>query len=236
MRDMIRLGQVEPVRKRVSDHTQLLLGDTIVLSEAEWREPTILPGWTRAMIATHLARSADAMRELILGVVDGRPVDYPSPEDREAELERGATRSGLDLQIDLDTSAGALGEAFGFVTDWQAPVRLPLGEMPVSAVVLARFHEIVLHHLDLGIGFTLDKIDPVAASWLLQWAALWIRTRPRRPAVLLSSGSGVREEVGDVGPQRTVTGSDAELWGWLTGRTDGSTLDGTTGLIWPLLG
>ncbi len=233
---MIRLGQVEPVRKRVAEHTQLLLGDTIVLADAEWRQPTVLPGWTRAMVASHLARSADAMRELILGVVDGRPVAYPTPEEREADLERGATRSGLDLQIDLDTSAGALGEAFGLVTDWQFPVLLPLGELPASALVVARFHEVVLHHLDLAIGLTPDTIDTVSASWLLQWACLWLRTRPGLPAVSLSSESGVHEEVGEVGSPRAVSGSDVELWGWLTGRSDGSTLDGAAGLTWPLLG
>jgi len=237
MRDMIRLGQVEPVRKRVADATQLLLGDTIVLTDAEWREPTILPGWTRAMVATHLARGADAMRETILAVVDGgTDVRYPSPEQRLADLERGANRSDLDLQIDLDTSAGALGEAFGLVEDWHVPVRLPLGELPIAAVILARFHEVVLHHLDMNTGFGLSQLDTVSASWLLQWAALWVRTRPGQPAVELISESGVREEVGDRGAPRTVTGSDAELWGWLTGRTDGAALDGTTGLVWPLLG
>nr|NLI51034.1 maleylpyruvate isomerase family mycothiol-dependent enzyme [Propionibacterium sp.] len=237
MRDMIRLGQVEPVRKQVADATQLLLGDTIVLTEAEWREPTILPGWTRAMVATHLARGADAMRETILAVVDGRPdAGYPPPDQRLADLERGAGRSGLDLQIDLDTSAGALGEAFGLVDDWRVPVRLPLGEMPVAAVVVARFHEVVLHHLDLNTGFGLSQLDTVSASWLLQWAALWLRTRPGLPAVELTSESGVREEIGDRAPTRTVTGSDADLWGWLTGRTDGATLNGTAGLVWPLLG
>lgn len=237
MRDMIRLGQVEPVRKRVADATQLLLGDTIMLGETEWREPTILPGWTRAMVATHLARSADAMREVILGVVEERgEVAYPDEAQRLAELERGAARSGLELQIDLDTSAGALGEGFGLVSDWQAPVRLPLGQFPASAVVVARFHEVVLHHLDLNVGFGLDRVDTVSASWLLQWAALWLRTSPHQPAVEIASESGVHETIGDLGPVRTVTGSDSELWGWLTGRADGATLEGANGLTWPLLG
>lgn len=237
MRDMIRLGQVEPVRRRVADATQLLLGDTIVLGDAEWREDTQLPGWSRAQVATHLARSADAMRDIVLAVVDRRPVPpYPDESERLSELEKGAGRSGLELQIDLDTSAGALDETWGLVTDWTVPVQLPLGELPVGAVVVARFHEVVLHHLDLGTGLTLDKIDTVAASWLLQWAALWVRTHPGLPHVELVSESGVRETVGDFGELHTVTGTDIALWGWLTGRTDGSAVEGGSGVAWPLLG
>ena len=37
---------------------------------------------------------------------------YASAEQREADIEAGAGRSGLELQIDLDTSAGRLDEAF----------------------------------------------------------------------------------------------------------------------------
>lgn len=237
MRDMIRLGQVDPVRKRVADATSALLGDSIVLTDADWASPTLLPGWSRAQVAQHLARGADAMREVVLAAVDGRqrPL-YPHPEHRLADLEAANGLTGLELQIDLDTTAGGLAEAFGLVTDWLAPVRLPVGELPLSALVVARLHEVVLHHLDLGTSFSLADLEPVAASWLLQWAALWLRTKPGLPRVILQSEAGVVEEVGDVGPSRTVTGSDIALWGWVTGRGDADALVGADGLTWPLLG
>ena len=37
---------------------------------------------------------------------------YASAEQREADIEAGSGRSGLELQIDLDTTAGRLGDAF----------------------------------------------------------------------------------------------------------------------------
>ncbi len=237
MRDMIRLGQVDPVRKRVADATSALLGDTIVLTDADWAEPTLLPGWSRAQVAHHLARGADAMRQVTLAAIDGRqrPL-YPYPEQRVADLETANGRTGLDLQIDLDTTAGGLDEAFGLVTDWVATVRLPVGELPLAALVVARLHEVVLHHLDLNTSYSLANLEPVAASWLLQWAALWLRTKDGLPRVVLESESGVVEEIGDVGPSRTVTGTDIALWGWITGRGDADTLEGAEGLTWPLLG
>lgn len=238
MRDMIRLGQVDPVRRRVADATQALLGDTIVLSDEEWRGTSRLPGWTRAKVASHIARSADAMRAVVLATVDGRPRPklYPSESRRLADLEFGADRSGLDLQIDLDTSAEALEAAFSQVVDWLVVVPLPVGELPLSALPLARLHEVFMHHIDLDTGYTKESLDPVAASWLLQWAALWLRTKPGLPAVQIQSVSGVVEQIGDVGERRLVSGPDLELWSWLTGRCPIPNLEGAEGIEWPLLG
>lgn len=237
MRDMIRLGQAEPVRKRISDVTSTLLGDTIVLSDSDWRDSTRLPGWSRAHVATHLSRGADALRRVVTEASDGRSVPlYPGEAEHRAEIERGSERTGLELQIDLDTSAGALGDAFAHVTDWLTPVSLPLGTMPVSAVAVARLHEVVLHHVDLGTSFDFHDIDPVTASWLLQWACLWLGTRSGTPTVRLVSDSGLVQELGAPEAARTVKGSDVALWAWITGRADGDQLDGADGLAWPLLG
>lgn len=237
MRDMIRLGQVETVRKRAAEATTALLGDTIALSDADWLMPTRLPGWTRAQVAQHLARSADAMRRLALTADPGHVRRlYASDQERQAELVVRPDPRGVDLQIDLDTSAGALDEAFSLVTDWLVPVQLPIGVMPLSAVVIARLHEVVAHHVDLRTNFTLDRVEPVVASWLLQWSSLWLGAKPHLPAVLVTSESGVVERIGTVFPERHVTGTDAALWGWLSGRTDGEGVEGADGLQWPPLG
>ena len=152
---MIRLGQVDPVRRRVAEATQALLGDTIMLSDEQWHSRSRLPGWTRAKVASHIALSADAMRRVTLAAIDGheQPL-YPSEAQRVAELEADAGLRGLELQIDLDTTAGGLDEAFGLVTDWLTPIRLPVGALPLSAIVVARLHEVVLHHVDLGTSFS----------------------------------------------------------------------------------
>ena len=235
MRDIIRLGQVETVRKRLNEATQSLLGDTIVLSDAEWQQPSLLPGWSRAHVATHLARGADALSHVLRNTASGRMVPlYANEGQRLADIERGSERSGLELQIDLDTAAGALEEAFAEVVDWLVPVTLPIGEHPLAAVTIARLHEVCLHHLDLDTGFASHLIDPVPARWLLQWSCDRLAESAHVPAVDVRSASGVSESLGGVGERREVTGTDAALWGWVTGREDGSTVDAAEGVLFPL--
>ena len=105
--------QLETLRGLVRTATQRLLGDTISVTDEQWRAPSRLPDWTRGHVATHIARHADALIRLAEWARTGERQDmYPSPEHRASEIEAGSGRSGLDLQIDLDTSAGHLGSAF----------------------------------------------------------------------------------------------------------------------------
>lgn len=234
MHDLIRLGQTEPVRKPLAEATQGLLGCTIALSEAEWHEPSLLPGWTRAHVATHLARQADAMREVILVTPRGEARTlYASREARVQAIEDGADRDGLAIQIDLDQSAGALYEAFDSVTDWSTTVRLPMGTMPLAALTIARLFEVSMHHVDLLRGFSPTDVDPVPARWLLEWAVDRCLSYPDAPSVALTSDSGVTASFGS--GERAVTGTDAALWGWLTGRSDGASVQGAEGITWPLM-
>ena len=234
MHDLIRLGQVEPVRKRLSEATLGLLGCTIALSDDEWRAPSLLPGWSRAHVATHVARNADALRGLVQEVIAGGwKTLYASEAERMEAIERGAERSGLELQIDLDTSAGELSSVMEQVDDWAQPVRLPFGVLPLASVAVARLHEVTLHHIDLGCSYTPEQLDPVPARWLLQWAVDRLATRPGLPAVDVESDSGLTASLGDVGERRHVRGTDAALWGWVTGRSAGADLDGVDGHAWP---
>ena len=237
MLDIVNHGQVEAVLKRVGEATQRLLGDTIRLDDPEWRAASLLPGWTRAHVATHLARNADALRGVMTAAVHGDARDlYPSPEIKYNAIERGSERTGLELQIDLDTSAGRLATTFDQVEDWLLPVRSGEGEYPASVLPLIRLQEVSLHHIDLDCGYTWEDIDLIPARWLLQWLTLLLRDDDTVPSVEITSDSGVTASFGGTGTGRSVTGSDAALWAWLAGRYDGATLTGAEGLTWPLAG
>src|ERR1700689_1732731 len=82
--------------------TQRLLDDARTLSEADLRAPSLLPGWTRAHVLAHIARNADAMRNLLAGARSGqdRPA-YASAEAREADIETGSRMNAKDLAEDL---------------------------------------------------------------------------------------------------------------------------------------
>lgn len=212
------------VRRSKLTSTQRLLGDTITISQADWGQPTILPGWTRAHLATHLARNADVLRQAVERVVAGEPFRL-DPDDDLTDLEQGSRRTPLDLQIDLDTTAGQLTEVFSSLThqQWQ----LPAGEgFTIADLPLARLNEVVLHHVDLDCGFSFVDIDPQVARWLLEWNVRRRTDLADRPRITLQSSSGYQASLGSYGGTVLISGSDANLLGWITGRLSPSTVSG----------
>ena len=93
---------------QVDGATQRLLDDARTLSEADLRAASLLPGWTRAHVLAHVARDADAMRNLLIGARSGqaRPA-YASAQARDAGIEQGAAMGAGDLMADLADSASA---------------------------------------------------------------------------------------------------------------------------------
>ncbi|MFT4295574.1 MAG: maleylpyruvate isomerase family mycothiol-dependent enzyme [Micropruina sp.] len=222
---------LETLRKRVQEATQRLLGETIGITDDDWNRPSLLPGWSRANVAAHLASNADALAELIDQARAGRPAALYSDEELRAEgIERGSSMSGLELQICLDTSAGRLERAMDAVEDWAAPVELLGRQLTLAQVPMARLAEIVVHHLDLDCGFDVGRLDPASARWLLQWASFRYAEDPGVPALRLESTSGLTAELGADGVRRTVSGGDAALWAWLMGRIGGGEIEGADDL------
>jgi maleylpyruvate isomerase len=230
--------QLETLRGLVRTATQRLLGDTILVTDEQWRAPSRLPEWSRGHVATHIARHADALVRLTEWARTGERQDmYRSPEHRASEIEAGAGRSGLDVQIDLDTSAGRLSSAFEGLDDadaWDAVVEMSRGvKVPARLLPLARLLEVVIHHVDLDIGYEITDIDTQTVEWLIEWCSFRLRDREGFPKLELTSDSGFTTTVGTVGEPVAVRGSSAHLLGWLLGRTDDSALTGTSGLQLP---
>lgn len=227
---------VEDVHRWKTEATQRLLGYTIAFTEDEWHQPARLPGWSRAHLATHLARHADYFAAILTAVVAGEPQPEPTDEaTQRAELEAGADRNGLALQIDLDAASGALQSAIELVTDWSLPISLHGSQLPLSVLPLARLHELNLHLLDLDCGAGVEAVPAGSPEWLLRWALFRLQNAPL-PAITLTTDS-LEAAIGtgtDV--PLTVSGSDAMAWGWLTGRLGPEAVEGADGLILPLLG
>jgi maleylpyruvate isomerase len=230
--------QLETLRGLVRTATQRLLGDTILVADEQWRAPSRLPDWTRGHVATHIARNADGIVRLAQWALTGKRLDmYASPEQRANEIEAGAGRSGLDLQIDMDTSAGRLSSAFDELDGaeaWDAVVEMSRGvRVPARLTPLARLLEVVIHHVDLDIGYEITDIDTQTAEWLLEWCTFRLRDREDFPKLELSSDSGFTTTVGSVGEPVAVSGSSGDLLGWLLSRTDASVVSGADGLRLP---
>jgi maleylpyruvate isomerase len=230
--------QLETLRGLVRTATQRLLGDTILVTDEQWRAPSRLADWTRGHVSTHIARNADGTVRLTHWARTGQRQDmYPSPEHRANEIEAGAARSGLDLQVDLDTSAGRLNSAFDELDGadaWDAVVEMSAGlRVPARLLPLARLLEVVIHHVDLDIGYEIADIDTQTVEWLLEWCAFRLRERQDFPKLELTSDTGFTTTVGSVGEPVAVTGSSPQLLGWILSRTDASALTGAGGLRLP---
>jgi maleylpyruvate isomerase len=226
---------VADVHRWKTEATQRLLGYTIALTEDEWHQPTRLPGWSRAHVATHLARNADYFRAVLNAQFAG--ADQPalaSVAERRASLELGADRDGLELQIDLDAAAGALQNAIDAVADWTPSVTINGAVLPLAALPLARLHEIEVHLIDLDCGFAPEVIAPEPAEWLLRWA-LFRLSDVNLPAMTITADSLTATLGKGTDEPLQIRGEDAALWAWLTGRSGPETITGAEDLQLPLL-
>ena len=177
---------------QIDDATQRLLGTARMMAEPDLRQPSLLPGWTRAHVLAHLARSADAMRTLLIGARSGQDrAAYASGEARDADIERGAAQAAKDLVTDVADSAMALRTVARQLPDqaWARSVRVP-GPVPLPAAQLLtrRLAEVELHHCDLAAGYhPADWPDSFASLELDETMRTQRQERISRPQELLDS-------------------------------------------------
>ena len=164
---------MEGGERQVSDEldtaTQRLLDEVRLLSEAELRAASLVPGWSRAHVLAHLARGADATRGLLIGARAGRDLQaYPSYQARDAAINASAAARAEDLKADVADSAMALRTVARQLPDqaWSYQVLGLSGtRFPASQLLVRRLTEVELHHCDLGIGYGGDR-------WLAAFGAM----------------------------------------------------------------
>ncbi|WMD08042.1 maleylpyruvate isomerase family mycothiol-dependent enzyme [Streptomyces sp. FXY-T5] len=206
----------------VRDATERLLTAVGTLDNASVTHPSRLPGWSRGHVLAHLARNADAL----VNVLEGRPM-YVSGEARDADIERDAPR-GLDLQLaDLRESAARFQGAGDAPADWARTVELRNGVTDsASRVPFRRWVEVELHHVDLGIGYELEDLPAEFTEREIDFLAERFAGHPDVAPARLTDGTRAWRTGRDAegGPEVTVTGSPADLLGWLAGRRTGAAL------------
>jgi len=145
------------LQERIEAATRRLLGTIHGLSDDDVRQPSLLPGWTRGHVLTHLARGAEALGNLLAWARTGvERAAYASREARDEEIERGAGRSAAELRADVTATADAFRAAAAGMPDeaWERKVwALNYPEFPASQLLVRRLVEVELHHTDLGAGY-----------------------------------------------------------------------------------
>lgn len=240
------LPDFQTLRHLQIEATQRLLGDTIDLADADWREPTGLPGWSRAHVVSHLARHAQASATFIGHQLNETPAPlYPSREERDTAIEAGAVQSGLELQTDLDRTAGELERALDSLAPEhrERPATLREGlTLPLGLLPLVRLCEVALHHVDLGIGLRCADLPPAAALAMLQfYLGVRLADREDYPEMTLVPDEAPEQELrlgppGSTEPGPRVQQSAATLLGLLTRRIEPADVPGAESLRLPSLG
>lgn len=223
--------------------TDRLLTAVAGLDDDAVAAPSLLPRWTRGHILAHLARNADALTNLLTWARTGEETPmYASEDARDADIERDAGRP-LSVHLDdLRTSAFRFNSAAAALPRerWSYEVAMRNGVTERAArLPLRRLVEVELHHVDLGIGYTLADLPADFVEQHLDFlASVKFAGHSQLPPLRLRAEGGTERATGGTeGPEVTVTGSPAALLGWLTGRSDGADLkiaDGPLPAVPPL--
>ncbi len=211
----------------LTDVTDALMDTVHTLDDEAVRAPSLCEGWTRGHVLTHLARNADALRNLVTWARTGTETPmYPTREQRDRDIEAGAGRSAAHLEADVEASAERFlddllalrGQYLGEVVRTGAGHPLVAHDLPLN-----RAREVVYHHADLDTGYTFDALPAELVGRFLIETGERLSGQRAGPLTLAATDTGQRVEVGGPGGPE-VTGTASELLAWSTGRGDGAGL------------
>jgi maleylpyruvate isomerase len=221
---------VDDVLDQLAEATAGLTTGISVLTDAEARESSLLPNWTRGHVLTHLARNAEGGTRLLNWALTGVPsYEYPSVEDRAAAIEAGAGRPAAVLIADVRATAGALADAAAKLPPeaWPHLVTWTTGEQtPADMVARSRLAEVLIHHVDLDLGFgPASWPAPFVNDMLTITASALVNRSPAPLSVRLdASDTGRSFQIGSAADAIQIRGTEAGLLAWLVGRSGGADL------------
>jgi maleylpyruvate isomerase len=215
-----RLGHV----RESTDRLVTSLAELALTAET-LRGPSLLPGWSRAHVLSHLARNADAIWRMVDGAARGESAEmYPGGQAvRDADIEAGAQHSPAELLADVRASAERLDQAWSKLPDegWDIEGITRTGRSTIRRMVASRWREVEIHAVDLDLGY-------LPASWPAAFVAPLLPSLadPERLAPRLPDGVAVEMEATDSGhtwlagsgDPVLVRGPSWALTAWLLGR------------------
>jgi maleylpyruvate isomerase len=207
--------------------TDLLLASVDALRESQVREPTLLPDWTRGHLITHVSRAAESLCRLLDWARTGvEQQQYPSADARGRDIEAGAGRSVQALAADLRATATLFDDTVRALPDpaWSVEVTTRTGERCTPhRLVFIRLRELEVHHVDLDVGYGWADIPEPVATRIIDDILGGLATRDDAGRFRISASDvELEREIGHGGP--LITGEQADLLGWLSGRSPGTGL------------
>jgi maleylpyruvate isomerase len=204
--------------------TEGLLRRAEALDDGAVAAPSLLPGWTRGHVLTHLARQADAMTNLLAWARTGVETPaYPSAAARAEGIEAGAGRPLAAQIADLREAHERMADAAAAMPAEAWAFHIPGRNQLAAALPWVRLREVEVHHVDLGTGYTpTDWTDAFALRLLREI----VRDAPADAPAMVLRPYGIDHPltIGGAGDTPVVGGPTRALAAWLTGRGDGAEL------------
>jgi maleylpyruvate isomerase len=232
------VGRPEQTLDWMRDGTRRLLADIGQLPDDALEAPTVLPGWDRRYLMSHVAANAEALRNLVHWARTGEERRmYASAAAREEGIKAGTTKSTAELRAWITESAAALDDDLDTLPDeaWDSTIVTAQGvTRTANEIPWMRVREVYVHAVDLNTGvgfgdlpagFLVALCDDIALrrSVVGQTPALaltdagtgraWAVTRANGP----ETGSPETGSLAADGPV-AVTAPLEDLTAWLAGR------------------
>jgi maleylpyruvate isomerase len=228
------------VLDQIASATEDLLGSAAGFSDTEMREPSLLPGWSRGHVLTHLARNADGGRRLLSWARTGtETAEYPSMTVRAEEIEAGSSRGAADLVADVRHSAAQFAMEYVRMPAeaWHRIVRWTSGqERPALRAADSRLTEVLVHHVDLRAGYTPNHWPPGFVSDMLTRVIGSFTSRTNVAAMrCYARDTDIWYHIKRSTGPAVIHGMQASLLAWLIGRSDGADLWPQDGAALPTL-
>ncbi|WP_120004644.1 maleylpyruvate isomerase family mycothiol-dependent enzyme [Nesterenkonia muleiensis] len=196
------------------------------LNDAELDGDTLLSGWNRRHLVAHVGYNARAISRLVYWANTGIETPmYSSPEDRNREIELGATMPTRALRHLNDHAAVSLNVEWRDTPaeKWENIVRTAQGrQVPLSETVWMRTREVWLHAIDLDNGARFSDVPISVLERLLgDITGAW-RNRGTDPGFAIEvtgrpdlgvSGAGAGEA-----SATSIQGSLSAVVSWASGR------------------
>jgi len=200
-----------------------LVASASEMSDDQMREPSLLPGWSRGHVLTHVARNGDSLVNLLTWAETGiETPQYPSAEARATGIEAGAGRPAHELTADVASSAKTFFARARALPDeaWPAMVDGMRGAHPAWFVLNRRLFEVEVHHADLGANYgPQDWPDWFVSDELYRVTGDYSQN-PASPAAVLNDVNSGRQyfmRASDASAT-AITGAGYALLAWLIGR------------------
>ncbi|MCQ4081080.1 maleylpyruvate isomerase family mycothiol-dependent enzyme [Streptomyces sp. RB6PN25] len=215
--------------QEISAAAQRLLNGLAALDDTGVRAPSLLSGWTRGHVLSHLACQVPALERLLEWARTG--VETPQYADRQArgaEIAAGAGRPAALLVADVRETAAHFQRSIEELPGpaWKATIKPFTGETCTpQRVLVIRLRELELHHIDLRLGYGFTDIPETALRIIFDDVTGYFAQAPGVPTFTLRDDEGAVIARFGTGSGPTVSGTLAEALAWLSGRSDGAGLD-----------